>query len=624
MIYGDVISSPKNGVAYAAGESIEFLYLFDRDVAMPSEPVVRFYLGGNRARHRREAALVRPLGLAIGDSPHHMDGFIAAYTVQRGDRDTDGISISENPLGTNITGSVEAAYGTQLFSGVPAKLLLEQVNKGRAHAVNGSATYNCAEVHCSTMAAANIDESGDGANWYLRGRSWARDAAASQLDGVYGSTDSSTFSYDGDEWALWRLAHVNRPPDVSLQVEFESFPDVGTPLSQAAVDRLGLSLDGAVYPLNEADSNVSNGFFRYNDPAITWAEDDEVEVRLIEMATPSFGAAAYAQGEGDGVDVTVTLDEAFSVTRVTLPGTVTGNGGATDADYSGVPESLVFASGQTSKTFTVTLVDDTEDDDGESITLSFGAESHIRTGGTNETATITITDNDDPELAVSFGAASHTVAEGGMQSIAVSLNADPERTVEIPVTAMGQNGATADDYSGVPQNVTFNTGETSKTFTFTATQDTMDDDDESVVLGFGTLPSRVGAGTPSQATVSITDDDHPEVTVSFGAATYTVSEGGTQPVTVALNADPERTVIISITATGQDGATSGDYSGMPTSVTFNAGETSKSFTFTATEDTVDDDGESVLLGFGTMPDARVTADAPAETTVSIADNDDPL
>ena len=55
--------------------------------------------------------------------------------------------------------------------------------------------------------------------------------------------------------------------------------------------------------------------------------------------------------------------------------------------------------------------------------------------------------------------------------------------------------------------MTFNSGETSQTFSFTAVDDTDDDDGESVVLGFGTLPTDVSAGTTSTARVSITDND---------------------------------------------------------------------------------------------------------------------
>ena len=79
---------------------------------------------------------------------------------------------------------------------------------------------------------------------------------------------------------------------------------------------------------------------------------------------------------------------------------------------AGIPENLVFAPGETVKTFTVTIVDDEIDDDDESLTLSF-TDPHVRSGGTNETATIVITDNDDcGDVAIwcattTFGATVH-------------------------------------------------------------------------------------------------------------------------------------------------------------------------------------------------------------------------
>ncbi len=58
------------------------------------------------------------------------------------------------------------------------------------------------------------------------------------------------------------------------------------------------------------------------------------------------------------------------------------------------------------------------------------------------------------------------------------------------------------------------------------------------------------------------------------------------------------------------------------SVTFNDGDTSQTITFTATQDTDDDDGESVLLGFGTSLPVGVSASGTVETVVSIVDDDE--
>ena len=120
------------------------------------------------------------------------------------------------------------------------------------------------------------------------------------------------------------------------------------------------------------------------------------------------------------------------------------------------------------------------------------------------------------------------------------LSADPERTVTIPITKTDLGGASGTDYSGVPPSIVFNAGDTEKSFTFTAIDDSEDDDGESVKLTFGALPDGVTRGVRDQATVSITDDDVPQVTVSFEQLTYTVEEGATTTIKVMLGADPER------------------------------------------------------------------------------------
>ena len=115
-------------------------------------------------------------------------------------------------------------------------------------------------------------------------------------------------------------------------------------------------------------------------------------------------------------------------------------------------------------------------------------------------------------------------------SVTIKLSADPERTVTIPVTATGQGGATAADYS-VPSSVVFNAGDTEKEVTFQASSDSVDDDGESVKLGFGPKP----AGDGYHRRVSRRRRPYrsrtmmfPAVTVSFEQASYTVAEGSSE------------------------------------------------------------------------------------------------
>ena len=281
-----------------------------------------------------------------------------------------------------------------------------------------------------------------------------------------------------------------------------------------------------------------------------------------------------------GAAVTVKVVMSADPERtVTIPLTETPLGGATSTDYSGVPASVEFNSGDTEKLFSFMAESDSDSDDGESVRVAFGTLPTGVSEGTPKQTTVSITDDTIVSVAISFDQAAYTVPEGSSVAVKLVLDANPERTVEVPITATNQGGATSSDYS-VPTSVVFNSGDTEKTFSFSATQDIVDDDGESVRLGFGALPTGVSNGTTTESTVSITDDDDPSVTVSFEQSSYTVAEGSSVTVKVVMSADPERTVTIPLTTTNQGGASSTDYS-VPTSVVFNSGDTEKTVSTSA-------------------------------------------
>ncbi len=109
-------------------------------------------------------------------------------------------------------------------------------------------------------------------------------------------------------------------------------------------------------------------------------------------------------------------------------------------------------------------------------------------------------------VQVSFDSSAYALDEGAKATVTVSLDQDPGRTVTIPLTTTHLTGATEADYSWVPDDITFKSGETEKTFEFRANPDRVEDDGEAVRLGFGsTLPADVSTGSISETTVSIAD-----------------------------------------------------------------------------------------------------------------------
>ena len=118
-----------------------------------------------------------------------------------------------------------------------------------------------------------------------------------------------------------------------------------------------------------------------------------------------------------------------------------------------------------------------------------------------------------PVVSVSFAASSYTVAEGESVSVVVSLSADPERTLTIPLIPREQGGASSADHSGIPASVTFVSGVTSQMFDVSAAADGEVDAGESVWIGFGALPAAVTVGSVAATTVAITEPGDPGTTL---------------------------------------------------------------------------------------------------------------
>ena len=355
------------------------------------------------------------------------------------------------------------------------------------------------------------------------------------------------------------------------------------------------------------------------------------------QTTVTFGASSYTAAEGGATaTVAVQLSAAASAT-VTIPLTKTHRGGATAADYSGVPSNVTFTAGQTRRTFTVTATDDADKDGGESVQLGFGTLPGGYAPGARRTATVTLVD-DDANLIVNFGTERHTTvkvleSDTVRHRFTLSLstsrygppNGNPQQRVTIPLVVTHVGGAKAEeDYEGIPTSVTFEVGQSVTDFFMMAIPDGKREPGEGLRLDFGRLPAGVRAGTwGPYETIAFVDQVLPGYTVLFGAEAYTATEGGAPArVSIHLSEPVEIEPLVVRLVVTHVGATAADYTGIPKSVRFAVGEQTQTITVKATDDTDDDDGESVTLSFVNDPNGRVRVrTGPASATVALADND---
>ena len=222
-------------------------------------------------------------------------------------------------------------------------------------------------------------------------------------------------------------------------------------------------------------------------------------------------------------------------------------------------------------------------------------------------------------LTVAFGVESADVMEGGSPlQVTVALSGPAGGTLTVSVEAKAGGTAAAADYSIVPATLTFAHGESSKTLEVGAVDDDVDEGDETVVLGFGTLPPGLSAGSVGTLTVTLGDNDERGVVVR--KQNVVVTEGGSEEYGVVLESEPEGTVTVTV------GVPEGtDVSVSPSALTFTAADwqTAQTFTVSAAEDDGDAQVDAdVELGH-TVSGGDYGGVSASGVTVRISENDRP-
>jgi len=118
---------------------------------------------------------------------------------------------------------------------------------------------------------------------------------------------------------------------------------------------------------------------------------------------------------------------------------------------------------------------------------------------------------------VYFGAFQYTTFEGNQTGVEIEIYLDPAAgslPVTVPIEVVEQNGAGPDDYIGVPSSVTFEPGESVKTFSVVALTDEDQDEgtEESIRLTIVELPENVSTESPASAQV-VLEDEPPRPTI---------------------------------------------------------------------------------------------------------------
>jgi len=222
--------------------------------------------------------------------------------------------------------------------------------------------------------------------------------------------------------------------------------------------------------------------------------------------TLAFSSATASVGESAGpATLTVTRSGGTTGTATVAYSTAAGTATA-GSDYTTASGTLTFAAGETSKTISVTITNDTTTESSETFTITLSSPTGASLGSTS-TATVSITDDDGSTAVLGFSASEYSVDEDGtLVTITVTRSGSTSGNKSVDY-ATGDGTATAgSDYTPASGTLTFAGTDTSKTFDVLISDDSSVEGDETVTVTLSGPTGGAALGT-STATLTVEDDD---------------------------------------------------------------------------------------------------------------------
>lgn len=356
-------------------------------------------------------------------------------------------------------------------------------------------------------------------------------------------------------------------------------------------------------------------------------------VQHAPLTTPTLPAIAisdvsYAEGNSGTKNMTFTLTRsgplgaAVSVKAATQDGNASVPAAATaPSDYTAKAATTVsFAAGQSTKTFVVATRGDllTEDDESFHVVLSAPVGAEVIDGLAVGTLT-----NDDAGEKPAYAISNATLVEGNASTTNMTFTITRTGSTAVAgsvkyfTQTIGQATAPADFTARTPTAISFPVGVTSKTFTVAIKGDLVAEPDEYFQVGLsdgvnGDLPS-----FPYGYGLIVNDDSNATPSVSINDVTTTEGDGFSKNVTFTVTRSGNLAGTTSLKFITQNGTAiaPGDYTAKAlTSLSFAAGQTSKTIVVTLKSDGVAEPDETFSVVLSTIT-GGVIADGTGTGTI---------
>ena len=336
--------------------------------------------------------------------------------------------------------------------------------------------------------------------------------------------------------------------------------------------------------------------------------DDESTTLSINDVTVTEGdsgtsAATFTVSLSTDSDRTVTVSAASANDTATAPN-----------DYLAASGTLTFAPGETSKTFSVAVNGDLVDELTERFFVNLSGATNASISDGQGIGTIT----DDDTASLSINDVTLTEGNGGTANATFTVSSPvvSDRTVTVLASTADDSATAPSDYAAKSATVTIPAGTTSSTFTVSVNGDLVDELNERFFVNLsGATNASIADG---QGIGTITDDD----TMALSVDDVTVTEGDSgianATFTVSASNASDRTATVVATTANDTAVAPGDYVGGSSTLTFAAGQTTKTFTVAVNGDLVDELAERYFVNLSAPSNATI---ADGQGIGTITDDD---
>jgi chitinase len=271
--------------------------------------------------------------------------------------------------------------------------------------------------------------------------------------------------------------------------------------------------DGAVtaYDWDFGDGSTGTGATTSHDyapgtytAALTVTDDEDNTCTATSMVTVGGPFSV------DDVSVTESAGTAtFTVSRAgggaaTVDVSATAGSASTPGDFTLAPTTLSFASGETSKTVDVAIVQDTLDENNEIYTVAL---SNASAGGIADGSGRGTIVDDDPSAQISVNDVNVIEPDKGTRYLrfTVRLNSVSGRTVTVRAVTADGSAQAPSDYASKSVKLTFSPGQLTKTVSVAVRGDWRREPNETMFLLLA-WPTNATLADPSGTGVIVNDD----------------------------------------------------------------------------------------------------------------------